>query len=139
MNYTKIANELLKENYIDERMLLCHSYKSYTVSQDRFVYTKFTRIGNNALMPSFMLLSLKDDKLIISYAKAFGGFKKYYASIKLSRLKFVEKMVLDRTVNVYVFDLFNDLGEKIENFFIIAIKGKNEAEKLVQGIIDSQR
>lgn len=138
MNYLKIANQLLKENYIDERMFLCHSYRSYTVTQDRGIYAKYSKIGNRTSMPSFMLLSIKDDKLNISYVKAFGGFKKYYASIKLSRLNFIEKVVLDKIVDVNVFELYDEEGRKKDYFFIIVIKGKQEADKLVQAIIDAK-
>lgn len=139
MNYTKIGKELLKENYVDDRMLICHSYRSYTTSKDYGVYAKFTKISNKSLMPSFMLLSIKDDKLIISYAKAFGGFKKYYASIKLSRLKFIEKIVVDKIVDINVFSLCNDNGEFEEDFYIISMRDKKEADKLVQAVIDYHR
>ena len=40
MNYTKIGKELLKENYVDDRMLICHSYRSYTTSKDYGVYVE---------------------------------------------------------------------------------------------------
>ena len=84
MNYKKINLQLKKENLIDEKGLLCHSYKSYTSTSNKVIYMEMTRIGNDKKMPSFMLLSINDDKLNISYAGGFGGFKKYYASFKLS-------------------------------------------------------
>lgn len=134
MNYKKIGQQLLKENYIDERMLVCHSYRSYTSTKDNIIYSKFTKVSNRNSMPSFMLLSIKDDVLNISYAKAFGGFKKYYAQIKLERLLFIEKKVVDKMVDVYIFDLFDETGIKEDNFFIISIKGKKETQKLVDAI-----
>lgn len=63
-------------------------------------------------MPNFMLLSINDDKLHISFAKAFGGFKKHYASIKLANLVFVEKTKVDKIVDVYEFNVTNDEKNK---------------------------
>ena len=53
-------------------------------------------IDNTDIYPSFMILSLKGDKLHISFAKAFGGFKKYYASISVNKLSYQESFILDK-------------------------------------------
>jgi len=83
-----------------------------------------------------MLLSINDDKLNISYAGGFGGFKKYYASFKLSNLEYEDKFTADRIVDIYKFNVLNDQSEKLGDFFIIAIKHKEDAKKLVEAIID---
>ena len=80
MNYKKIREQLKKQNLIDDNNLICHSHRSYTATKDRVIFMELTRIGNEKRMPSFMLLSIKDDRLNICFAKGFGGFKKYYAS-----------------------------------------------------------
>lgn len=138
MNYKKIGLELLKANYIDDRMLMCHASRSYTQSQNRIVYTKYKTFVNNVYMPSFMLLSIKDDYLHISYAKAFGGFKKHYASFKLSSLKFEEEFTVDMIVKIYVFNIVKE--DNIENqenkFFLIALQKKEEVKRLVNAIIE---
>lgn len=136
MNYKKINLQLKKENLIDEKGLLCHSYKSYTSTSNKVIYMEMTRIGNDKKMPSFMLLSINDDKLNISYAGGFGGFKKYYASFKLSNLEYEDKFTADRIVDIYKFNVLNDQREKLGDFFIIAIKHKEDAKKLVEAIID---
>lgn len=136
MNYKKINLQLKKENLIDEKGLLCHSYKSYTSTSNKVIYMEMTRIGNDKKMPSFMLLSINDDKLNISYAGGFGGFKKYYASFKLSNLEYEDKFTADRIVDIYKFNVLNDQSEKLGDFFIIAIKYKEDAKKLVEAIID---
>lgn len=136
MNYKKINLQLKKENLIDEKGLLCHSYKSYTSTSNKVIYMEMTRIGNEKKMPSFMLLSINDDKLNISYAGGFGGFKKYYASFKLSNLEYEDKFTADRIVDIYKFNVLNDQREKLGDFFIIAIKHKEDAKKLVEAIID---
>ena len=136
MNYKKINLQLKKENLIDEKGLLCHSYKSYTSTSNKVIYMEMTRIGNDKKMPSFMLLSINDDKLNISYAGGFGGFKKYYASFKLSNLEYEDKFTADRIVDIYKFNVLNDQSEKLGDFFIITIKHKEDAKKLVEAIID---
>ncbi len=136
MNYKKINLQLKKENLIDEKGLLCHSYKSYTSTSNKVIYMEMTRIGNDKKMPSFMLLSINDDKLNISYAGGFGGFKKYYASFKLSNLEYEDKFTVDRIVDIYKFNVLNDQREKLGDFFIIAINHKEDAKKLVEAIID---
>lgn len=136
MNYKKINLQLKKENLIDEKGLLCHSYKSYTSTSNKVIYMEMTRIGNDKKMPSFMLLSINDDKLNISYAGGFGGFKKYYASFKLSNLEYEDKFTVDRIVDIYKFNVLNDQSEKLGDFFIIAIKHKEDAKNLVEAIID---
>lgn len=136
MNYKKINLQLKKENLIDEKGLLCHSYKSYTSTSNKVIYMEMTRIGNDKKMPSFMLLSINDDKLNISHAGGFGGFKKYYASFKLSNLEYEDKFTADRIVDIYKFNVLNDQREKLGDFFIITIKHKEDAKKLVEAIID---
>lgn len=136
MNYTKFKAQLTKENLIDDRGLLCHSYRSYTSTSNRVIYMELTTVSNDKKMPSFMLLSIKDDKLNISYAGGFGGFKKYYASFKLSNLDYEAKFTADRTVDIYKFNVFDDDRMKLGDFFIIAIRHKSDAEKLVEAIIN---
>ena len=135
MNYTKIISQLKKENLVDERGLICHSYRSYTSSSNRVIYMKFTTVYNDKRMPSFMLLSIKDDKLNISYAGGFGGFKKYYASFKLSNLDFETKFTADLQT-IYKFNVLDDNRMKLGDFFIIVLRHKNDAEKLVEAIIN---
>ena len=138
MDYKKIGLELLNANYIDERMLMCHAYRKYTQTSDRIIYMKLKTFSNSVYMPSFMLLSIKDDYLHISYAKLFGGFKKYYASFKLSSLKFEEEFTVDRIVKIYVFDIVKEdnTENKEDKFFLIAIKRKEDVKKLVDAIIE---
>ena len=135
MNYPKIISQLKKENLVDERGLICHSYRSYTSSSNRVIYMKFTTVYNDKRMPSFMLLSIKDDKLNISFAGGFGGFKKYYASFKLSNLDFETKFTADLQT-IYKFNVLDDNRMKLGDFFIIVLKHKNDAEKLVEAIIN---
>lgn len=135
MNYPKIISQLKKENLVDERGLICHSYRSYTSSSNRVIYMKFTTVYNDKRMPSFMLLSIKDDKLNISFAGGFGGFKKYYASFKLSNLDFETKFTADLQT-IYKFNVLNDNRMKLGDFFIIVLRHKNDAEKLVEAIIN---
>lgn len=75
--------------YCDERRLICHSNRSYTKTSSYLVAMKYTTYQTDFPVPAFFILSIKDDKLYISYAKAFGGFKKYYASILLNKLHYV--------------------------------------------------
>lgn len=135
MNYPKIISQLKKENLVDERGLICHSYRSYTSSSNRVIYMKFTTVYNDKRMPSFMLLSIKDDKLNISFAGGFGGFKKYYASFKLSNLDFETKFTADLQT-IYKFNILDDNRMKLGDFFIIVLRHKNDAEKLVEAIIN---
>lgn len=135
MNYTKIISQLKKENLVDERGLICHSYRSYTSSSNKVIYMKFTTVYNDKRMPSFMLLSIKDDKLNISFAGGFGGFKKYYASFKLSNLDFETKFTADLQT-IYKFNVLDDNRMKLGDFFIIVLRHKNDAEKLVEAIIN---
>ena len=135
MNYTKIISQLKKENLVDERGLICHSYRSYTSSSNRVIYMKFTTVYNDKRMPSFMLLSIKDDKLNISYTGGFGGFKKYYASFKLSNLDFETKFTADLQT-IYKFNVLDDNRMKLGDFFIIVLRHKSDAEKLVDAIIN---
>ena len=135
MNYPKIIQKLKKENLVDDRGLICHSYKSYTSSSSRVIYMKLNTIGNDKRMPSFMLLSINNDKLNICYAAGFGGFKKYYASFKLSNLIFEQKFTVDKIVDYYQFSVLNDEKMKLGDFFIIAIKHRKDAERLVDAII----
>ncbi len=135
MNYPKIILQLKKENLVDERGLICHSYRSYTSGSNRVIYMKFTTVYNDKRMPSFMLLSIKDDKLNISYAGGFGGFKKYYASFKLSNLDFETKFTADLQT-IYKFNVLDDNRMKLGDFFIIVLRHKSDAEKLVEAIIN---
>ena len=135
MNYPKIISQLKKENLVDERGLICHSYRSYTSSSNRVIYMKFTTVYNDKRMPSFMLLSITDDKLNISFAGGFGGFKKYYASFKLSNLDFETKFTADLQT-IYKFNVLDDDRMKLGDFFIIVLRHKSDAEKLVEAIIN---
>lgn len=136
MNYPKIIQQLKKENLVDDRGLICHSYKSYTTSSSRVIYMKLKTIGNDKKMPSFMLLSINNDKLNISYAGGFGGFKKYYAFFKLSNLVFEQKFTIDKMVDYYQFSVLDDNRMKLDDFFLIALKHRKDAEKLAEAIIE---
>lgn len=133
MNYTKIKEQLYNSGYCDERKLVCHSYASYTKSDNYLAMMKFSSIKSDIILPQFHILSIKDDKLYISNAKMFGGFKKYYASIKLNRLHYKFSHLIDGIVMVHCFDLTD---EQIPNahFFVISIRNKNEAQNLVDAI-----
>lgn len=136
MNYDKIAKKLLEEGYIDDRNLVCHSYRNYTMVKDYGVATKYNNFISSFWLPSFMILSIKDDYLHISYAKAFGGFKKHYASFKLSSIVFREEITVDKVIKVYLFNVENDENDGVVGkFFIIGLKAKDKVEKLVSEII----
>lgn len=139
MNYKKIGQQLLKENYVDDRMIFCHSHKNYTTSKNKWLYLKPITIGNEKRMPYFMLLSIKDDILNISYTRMSGGFKKHYAIIKLSNLIFKGKEVIDKVVDVYTFNVINDKQIRKDDFYIIAIHRKEEVNNLVEKIIEYRK
>ena len=134
MNYKKFVEQLKEVGLVDDRNLICHSYRSVTSSSNRIVYMKFSTVSNDRRMPSFMLLSIKDDMLHISQAKAFGGYKKYYASFKLSNLKF-ETEISYGVTKIFAFNVFKD-EKRIGNFFIIAIRHMDDVIKLVNAIKD---
>ncbi len=133
MNYKKIKEEVYNAGYCDERKIICHSYRSYAKTDSYLIMMGFKEIRNSMLVPQFHILSIKDDKLYISYAKMFGGFKKYYASIKLERLKYKFSRSVDKTVTVHCFELDDELQAESQ-FYIIAIKHKEDAQLLVDAI-----
>ena len=131
MNYPKIIKQLQKESLVDERGLICHSYRTYSSSSKMN-----KKICNDKMMPSFMVLSINEDKLNISYAGGFGGFKKYYASFKLANLVFQQKENVDKLVDCYQFSVLDDVKTYLGEFYIIILKHKKEAEKLIDAIIN---
>ena len=133
MNYSKIKEQVYNAGYCDDRKIICHSYRSYMKTDDYMVVMKFRNIKTEMPVPQFHILSIKDDKLCISYAKAFGGFKKYYASIELKKLHYKFSHLIDGMVMVHCFGLIDDNVEE-KNFFIIAIKNKDDAQLLVDAI-----
>ena len=136
MNYKKIREQLKKQNLIDDNNLICHSHRSYTSTKDRVIFMELTRIGNEKRMPAFMLLSIKDDRLNICFAKGFGGFKKYYASFELSKLKFEASVTVDRVVDIYKFNVLDVDGYTVfSEFYIISNMHKDDTKKLVEYII----
>ena len=136
MNYKKIREQLKKQNLIDDNNLICHSHRSYTATKDRVIFMELTRIGNEKRMPAFMLLSIKDDRLNICFAKGFGGFKKYYASFELSKLKFEASVTVDRVVDIYKFNVLDvDEYTVFSEFYIISNMHKDDTKKLVDYII----
>lgn len=136
MNYKKIREQLKKQNLIDDNNLICHSHRSYTATKDRVIFMELTRIGNEKRMPAFMLLSIKDDRLNICFAKGFGGFKKYYASFELSKLKFEASVTVDRFVDIYKFNVLDVDGYTVfSEFYIISNMHKDDTKKLVDYII----
>ena len=136
MNYKKIREQLRKQNLIDDNNLICHSHRSYTATKDRVIFMELTRIGNEKRMPAFMLLSIKDDRLNICFAKGFGGFKKYYASFELSKLKFEASVTVDRFVDIYKFNVLDVDGYTVfSEFYIISNMHKDDTKKLVEYII----
>ena len=137
MNYKKIKEQLRKQNLIDDNNLICHSHRSYTATKDRVIFMELNRIGNEKRMPAFMLLSIKDDRLNISFAKGFGGFKKYYASFELSKLKFEASTTVDRFVDIYKFNVLDVDGYTVfSEFYIISNMHKDDTRKLVEYIIE---
>ena len=136
MNYKKIREQLKKQNLIDDNNLICHSHRSYTSTKDRVIFMELNRIGNEKRMPAFMLLSIKDDRLNICFAKGFGGFKKYYASFELSKLKFEASVTVDRVVDIYKFNVLDVDGYTVfSEFYIISNMHKDDTKKLVEYII----
>ena len=136
MNYKKIREQLKKQNLIDDNNLICHSHRSYTATKDRVIFMELTRIGNEKRMPAFMLLSIKDDRLNICFAKGFGGFKKYYASFELSKLKFEASVTVDSVVDIYKFNVLDVDGYTVfSEFYIISNMHKDDTKKLVEYII----
>ena len=136
MNYKKIREQLKKQNLIDDNNLICHSHRSYTATKDRVIFMELTRIGNEKRMPAFMLLSIKYDRLNICFAKGFGGFKKYYASFELSKLKFEASVTVDRVVDIYKFNVLDVDGYTVfSEFYIISNMHKDDTKKLVEYII----
>ena len=97
------------------------------------IEVEFKNIGNTNYMPYFMLLSIKDDRLIISRANMFGGFKKYFASFELSKLKCETEFFIDLVVKIYKFNII-DNENYIGDFFLIVTSNKDSAEKLVNYI-----
>ena len=132
MNYNKIIKQLEMNNLVDSGNFICHAFRKYTVTQDRVIYAKYMSIDNTDIYPSFMLLSLKGDKLNISFAKAFGGFKKYYASISLNKFNFQETFTLDKFIEVHFFYIEEE--NKKTPFYIIVNQGKDRARALVDEI-----
>ena len=137
MNYKKIKEQLRKQNLIDDNNLICHSHRSYTSTKDRVIFMELNRIGNEKRMPAFMLLSIKDDRLNISFSKGFGGFKKYYASFELSKLKFETSTTVDKVVDIYKFNVLDVDGYTVfSEFYIISNMHKEDTKKLVEYIIE---
>ena len=96
---------------------------------------KYTTYQTDFPVPAFFILSIKDDKLYISYAKAFGGFKKYYASILLNKLHYVSCEWVNKSTMVYHFTINRESEGKGENnFYIIATRNKDDAKLLVDAI-----
>ncbi len=135
MNYKKISNDLYQNGYVDERMIVCHAYRSYTNTKDYYVVTKYNNFQSSFYLPSFMILSIKGDILYISYAKAFGGFKKYYASFKIKNMQFVEEITVDKVVKIYLFKIVDEHTDKVETFYVIGVKNKDRVENLVNNLI----
>lgn len=134
MNYIKIKEQVYNAGYCDERKIICHSYRSYAKTDNYLIMMGIKEIRNSMRLPQFHILSLKDDKLYISYATMFGGFKKYYASIKLDRLQYKFSRLVDKTVMVHCFELDDDERKNKSEFYIIAIKNKDDAQLLVDAI-----
>lgn len=117
MNYRKIGKELKSLGYIDDRMLMCHSNPS------------------SPKLPYFVLLSISGDKLHISKANAFGGYKGYFANIDLKSLKFHSKTICNYVIVSYRFLVIDEDNNVIGDFYINTGKKKTEAAKLVDYII----
>lgn len=133
MNYQKIKEQVYNAGYCDERKLICHSNRSCTKSSNYLVTMKFTTYQTDFRVPAFFILSIKDDKLFISYAKAFGGFKKNYATMPLSKLHYVSCELVNKSTMVYHFTINGESTNK-NNFYIIATKNKADAQLLVDAI-----
>lgn len=134
MNYKKISQDLLKRDYIDERMIMCHSNSTVASSKNMILFTKVTTIRQDNL-PYFMILSINKDKLHICFANMFGGFKKYYGYIELSRISYIDKSVINSVTDSYRFNVLTDEG-KMFDFYINASQKKKEAQALIMAIID---
>lgn len=130
MNYKKIGISLLNEKLVDHRMLIAHVNRSY--HSPKLIGT--IDYKSDFFLPYFMILSINDTVLNISYSKSFGGFKKLYATFNLSNLIFENKFQIDRFVVVYNFSVCHENTKKKLSF--IGTKNKDKLNNLVEHIID---
>ena len=133
MNYKKISQELYDRGYIDGRFIMCHSNATVATGKDYILFTKVTTYSQKNL-PSFMILSIKEDKLHISYSKMFGGFKDYYGYISIDNLKYVDTRIINGATEMHSFICETENGNF--NFQINVTQKKEDGRKLVQAIID---
>lgn len=133
MNYKKIGKELKSLGYIDDRMLMCHSNSTVASSKNYGLFMKIETISQK--LPYFMILSINGDKLNISKAKTFGGYKEYFANIDLKSLKFHSKTTINYVTASYKFLVTDEDNNVIGEFYINATEKKDEAAKLVDYII----
>lgn len=136
MNYKKIGQELYERGYVDGRYLMCHSNATVATGKDYGLFATFTTYSQKNL-PSFMILSIKDDKLHISHSKMFGGFKAYYGYIELGALKYLNTERINAATDMHQFICETDNGKF--NFQINVTQKKDEGQKLVNAIIDYQK
>ena len=133
MNYKKISQTLLDLGYIDDRRLLCHSNANVAETRNYGVFMKVTSTYQGNL-PRFMILSIKDDKLYISFAKAFGGFKAYYVFIELSKIHFINHKIINQLTDQYYLMVDADGGQY--PFYINVTKNRKDGKALVDAIIE---
>lgn len=136
MNYKKIGQELLERGYIDNRFLMCHSNANVATAKDYVLFTKVTTYTQKNL-PRFMILSLKDDKLHISYAKMFGGFKDYYGYIDINSLKYIDTEIINSATDMHLFTCETENGNF--DFQINVTQKKKEGRRLVDAIINHNK
>jgi hypothetical protein len=132
MNFTKIRRILSALSYVDQRGLICYSNANRTTTTNYVVFMKVSTVRQDNL-PSFMILSICDDKLHISKAGIMGGFKEYYGSIDLKDLTFKGSYSKDF---IYTYEFSYDMGYgKTRPFYINSSFEKKEVVDVVNAII----
>jgi len=122
MGFKKAKEDLEKLSYVDERGLICYSYANYTHSSNYIFVMTLETVRQNYL-PKFMLLSICDDKLHISKAGRWGGFKGYFGFLELKKLNFVKEFHKDF---MYTYEFIYDVGDgKTMSFLINALGLQN--------------
>ena len=135
MKYKKIAEKLLEAELIDERFLMCHSYSTVTTKVNNYVLFSEVETIRQPGLPYFMILSIKDDKLHISRAGAFGGYKGHFRYIELNKLRYLSSTKFNFSDISYKFQVVDEEGSGRGFFYINVVSKKDEAKKLVDEII----
>lgn len=131
MNWKKVINQLKENNLIDDRGLVCHSNANVTYSTNYVLFLKFEHV-NQYNLPRFMLLSIINDKLIISKATLGGKYKEYYATIDLKNLFYEKEYKKDF---IYTYEFKYKVGDNsYEPFYINPNFNNERVKELVNSI-----